>query len=57
VINIFAPRKIQAVRVKTDGSHVTLRKNFSHLISTTEPVKSSRDAASLAVCTWKKLFY
>jgi len=51
VLNTFAPGLIQVVRAKTGGSHVPLRGNFYGLVSATDPVKSSKDAASLVVCT------
>jgi len=36
--------------------HVTLRENFSGLVCSTDPVKVSKDAASLLVFTRKKFF-
>jgi len=56
-INTFAPGLIQAVHAKTAGSHMALVGNFSVLVSTTNPVKSSKDLASLVVCTPKKFFW
>jgi len=50
-----APGLIQAVRVKTAGSHVALRRNFSGLVSATDLVKSSKDSASLVVRAPKKI--
>jgi len=47
--------KIGNSRTKTTGSHVALRGNFSGLISATDPVKGSKDAASLLVCTHKNV--
>jgi len=44
-------------RQKITGSHVALHRNFSGPVSATDPVKSSKDAASLEVCTWKKIFW
>ena len=55
-LNTFAARLIQAVRAKTAGSYVALRGNFSGPVSTTDLVKSSKDWASLVVCTRKKFF-
>jgi len=37
-------------------THVALRGNFSGLVSATGPVKGSKDAASLLVCTRKNFF-
>jgi len=57
-INTFAPGLIQAVHAKTAGSHMALVGNFSVLVSTINPVKSSKkDLASLVVCTPKKFFW
>jgi len=36
--------------------HVALRGNFSGLVCSTNPVKVSKDVASLLVCTRKKMF-
>jgi len=47
---------IQAVRKKTAGSHVALRGNISAPVWITDLVKVRKDAASLVVCTWKKIF-
>jgi len=55
-INTFTAGLIQAVCVETAGSHVALRKNFSGPVSTTDPVKSSKDLASFVVCSQKKCF-
>jgi len=35
---------------------MAFHRNFSSLVSATNPVKSSKDAASLVACTLKKLF-
>jgi len=53
MINTFAAGLIQAVREKTAGLHMALRQNFSGPVSATDPVKSSKDSASLVVCTRK----
>jgi len=37
---------------KTTGSHVASRKNFSSLVSAADPVKSSKDSASLVDCIY-----
>jgi len=55
LVNTFAPGLIQEVRAKTAGSHVALHGNFSGPVSATDPVKSSKDSASLVVCT-RKIF-
>jgi len=56
LLNTFAAELMQAVRTKTDGSHVTLRRNFPSLVSTIDPVKSSKASGSLVVCTQKFFF-
>jgi len=56
LFNTFASRLIQVVRVKTAGSHVALRGNLSGLLNAADPVNSSKDSASLVVCTRKKCF-
>jgi len=35
---------------------MALRGNFSDLVCSTDPVKVSKDVASLLVCTWKNFF-
>jgi len=55
VLDTFASRLIQAFRMKIE-SHVVLHGNFSGLVSATDLVKSSKDSASLVVCTRKKFF-
>jgi len=55
-VNTFATGLIQAVCAKTARLHVALRRNFSGLVSATDPVKSLKDSASLVVCTRKKIF-
>jgi len=35
---------------------MALRRNFSGLVCSTDPVKVSKDAASLLACTRKKIF-
>jgi len=56
MINTFAAGLIQAVREKTAGLHMALRRNFSGPVSATDLVKSSKDSASLVVCTRKNIF-
>jgi len=56
LFNIFTSGLIQAVRAKTAGLHVVLCGNFSSPVSATDPVKSSKDVASLIVSTRKKFF-
>jgi len=36
--------------------HVALRENFSGLVCSIDPVKVSKDAVGLLVCTRKKIF-
>jgi len=45
------------VRAKTAGSNVALHRNFSGPVSATDLVKSSKDLASLVVCTLKNFFW
>jgi len=52
-VNTFAAGSIQVVHAKTAGSHMTLRGNFSGLVNATDPIKSSKDKASLVVRTRK----
>jgi len=52
----LAPGLIQAVRKKTAGSHVALRGNIFAPVRVTDLVEVSKDAASLIVCTRKKIF-
>jgi len=47
---------IQAVRKKTAGLHVALRRNISAPVQVKYLVEVSKDAASLLVCTRKKYF-
>jgi len=56
VLNTLTSRLIQAVRKKTADSHVALRGNISAPVRVTDLVEASKDAASLAVCTRKKIF-
>jgi len=55
--NTFTPRLIQAVRAKTLGSHVALRRKFFGPVSATDPFKSLKDSASLVACTRTKIFW
>jgi len=50
-------RLIQAVRKKTAGSHVALRRNISAPVRVTDLVEVSKDAESLVVRTLKKNFW
>jgi len=45
------------VRAKTARLHVAFHGNFSGPINITDLVKSSKDSASLVVCTRKKIFW
>jgi len=56
-INTLASGLVQAVCVKTAGLHVALRGNFSGPVSATDPVKISKDSASLVICTQKFFFW
>jgi len=51
ILHTFAAGLIQAVRAKTAGLHVALPGK----VSATDPVKVSKDSASLVVCTRKKI--
>jgi len=55
-LNSFARWLIQVVHAKTAGSRLALRRNFSGPVSATDLVKSSKDLASLVVCTRKEIF-
>jgi len=55
--NTFAPGLIQAVRKKTAGSHVPLRRNLSSPVTAKDLVKGSKALASLVLCTQKKNFF
>jgi len=48
--------EIRNSHTKTSRSHVALCENFSGPVSTTDPVKGSKDAESLVVYTRKKFF-
>jgi len=48
---------IKAVRKKTAGSHVALRGNISAPVWVRDLVEVSKDATSLVVGTWKKIFW
>jgi len=52
----LTPGLIQAVRKKTAGSHVALRRNISAPVQVTNLVKVSKDAAGLVVSTRKTFF-
>jgi len=56
VFNTLASRIIPVVHAKTAGLHVALCKNFSGPVRATDPDKSSKDLASLLVCTRKSFF-
>jgi len=56
-VNTLASARIQGFSEKNNTeTHVALQGNFSGPVSSTDPVKVSKDAASLLVCTRKKLF-
>jgi len=54
--NTLTSGLIQAVRKKTDGSHMALRGNISAPVRVTDLVEVSKDVASFVVCTRKKNF-
>jgi len=54
--NTLTSGLIEAVRKKTAGSHVALRRNISALVRVTDLVEVSKDATSLVVSTRKKFF-
>jgi len=56
VLTLSRPAKIVNSHAKTKGLHVALSRNLSGPVSATDPVKGSKDAASLLVCTRKKIF-
>ena len=53
---LWHPAAFGDFREKNADTHVALRGNFSGPISTTDPVKSSKDEASLVACTRKNFF-
>jgi len=53
---LWRPAAFGDFREKNTETQVALRRNFSGPVSATDPVKSSKDAASLVVCTRKKFF-
>jgi len=57
MMNTLMSRLIQAVRKKTAGSHVALRRNISAPVRVTDLVEVSKDAESLVVRTLKKNFW
>jgi len=54
MLTLWCPAKTGDFREKNTKMHVALCENFSGLVSTTDPVKSSKDNASLVACTRKK---
>jgi len=50
-------RLVLGIFAKNTKTHVALHGSFSGLVSATNPVKSSKDPASLQVCTRKKFFW
>jgi len=55
VVNTLTFGLIQAVRKKTAGSHVALHGNIYAPVWVMDLVEVSKDAASLVVCTQKKI--
>jgi len=56
VINTLASGHFLGFPRKITETHVALRRNFSGPVSTTVPVKVSKDTASQVPCTRKKIF-
>jgi len=56
VIKTLASGRNQRFKKKNE-THVALCENFFGLVSTTNPVKSSKDTASLVDCTQKKFWW
>jgi len=56
-LTLWHPAAFGHFRDKNTKTHVALGGNFSSPESTTNPVKVSKDAASLAVCTRKQIFW
>jgi len=50
------PGALGDFRKKNTKTHVALHENFSSPVSATDPVKISKDVASLVACTQKKIF-
>ena len=55
-VNTLTSSLIQVVCKKAAGSHMALRGNIS-AVRVTDLVEVSKDAASLVVCTRKKIFW
>jgi len=56
MLTFLRPAEIRNSRAKTTGSHVALRRNFSGPVIATDPVKVSKDTASVLICT-RKIFF
>jgi len=56
-LNSLASSKIRGYSEKKSLMHVALRGYFSGPVCSTDPVKVSKDVASLLVCTRKKTFF
>jgi len=56
-INTLMSGLIQAVRKKTAGLHMALRRNISATVQVTDLVEVLKDVASLVVCALKKFFW
>ena len=56
-INSLASARFQGFLEKNDSTFLALRGNFSSPVCSTNPVKVSKDTASLLVCTRKKIFW
>jgi len=52
----FGTRALLGIFEKNTETHVALRGNFSRSVSAMDLVEASKDAASLLVCTRRKIF-
>jgi len=57
LLTLWRPAGFRDSRAKTTGSHVALHAHNSSAESGRELFKGSKDAESLLVCTWKKIFW
>ena len=56
MFNTLASGHFRGFLRKNTETHMTLQRNFSGPVSATDPVKGSKDVASLVACTQKKIF-
>jgi len=57
MLTLWRPATFGDFQDKNTETHVALRGNFSGPVSGTDPLKVSKDAASLVVCIRKKIFW